>query len=72
MKTNDPIFISYRRDDSLGSTGRLYDRLVEHFGADSVFIDVDGIAPGEDFIDAIEQAVGKCEIFDCGYWKTMA
>ncbi|HET9276903.1 MAG TPA: tetratricopeptide repeat protein [Flavitalea sp.] len=62
MKTNDPIFISYRRDDSLGSTGRLYDRLVEHFGADSVFIDVDGIAPGEDFIDAMEQAVGKCEI----------
>jgi len=47
MKTNDPIFISYRCDDSLGATGRLYQRLVEDFGADSVFIEVDGIAPGE-------------------------
>jgi hypothetical protein len=37
-------------------------RFSRTFRSDSVFIDVDGIAPGEDFIDAMEQAVGKCEI----------
>ena len=48
------IFISYRRDDSAGYAGRLYDRLVAHFGADIVFMDVEGIEPGTDFVKAIE------------------
>jgi TIR domain len=56
------IFISYRRSDSLGSTGRLYDRLLEHFGPDRIFMDVDTIAPGVDFVDAIEEAVSKCDV----------
>src|SRR2546423_634404 len=56
------IFISYRREDSLGSTGRLYDRLLNHFSQSQIFIDVDTIAPGEDFVEAIEHAVAKCNI----------
>ena len=32
------IFISYRRDDSAGHAGRLYDDLTGHFGPDRVFI----------------------------------
>jgi hypothetical protein len=40
------IFISYRRDDSGGWEGRLYDRLSQHFGRDNVFMDIDTIEPG--------------------------
>ena len=58
----DGIFISYRRDDSAGYAGRLYDRLVAHFGAERVFMDVEGIEPGLDFVVAIEEAVGSCRV----------
>jgi len=58
----DGIFISYRRDDSAGYAGRLYDRLVAHFGADRVFMDVEGIEPGTDFVVAIEKAVASCRV----------
>jgi hypothetical protein len=34
------IFISYRRDDSEGQAGRLYDDLIRQFGEGSVFMDV--------------------------------
>lgn len=56
------IFVSYRRDDSAGHAGRLADRLVEHFGRDRIFVDIDSIAAGEDFVTVIENAVGSCEI----------
>lgn len=56
------IFISYRRDDSEGQTGRLFDDLVAQFGQDSVFMDVVGIAPGRDFRRAIDEQVATCGI----------
>jgi hypothetical protein len=56
------IFVSYRRDDSSGHAGRLFDRLVHHFGKDRIFMDIDNIEPGEDFVTVIENAVGSCEI----------
>ena len=37
------IFLSYRREDSAGVAGRIYDRLPHHFGPDSVFIDIDSV-----------------------------
>jgi WD40 repeat protein len=55
------IFISYRREDTSATAGRLYDRLEARFGTDSVFMDVDSIAPGYDFAEAIESAVGSCQ-----------
>lgn len=58
----DGIFISYRRDDSAGYAGRLYDRLVPRFGAARVFMDVEGIELGADFVTAIEDAVGSCRV----------
>ena len=58
----DGIFISYRRDDSAGYAGRLYDRLAAHFGVERVFMDVEGIEPGLDFVVAIEEAVGSCRV----------
>jgi hypothetical protein len=56
------IFISYRREDAAGHAGRLFDRLAQHFGRDQVFMDVAGIDPGVDFVEAIEQAVGSCNV----------
>lgn len=56
------IFISYRRDDSAGHAGRLYDRLRGHFGAERVFMDVTGIEAGTDFVEAIDTAVGGCDV----------
>lgn len=43
------IFISYRRADTQAATGRIREKLVERFGAETVFMDVDSIPPGEDF-----------------------
>jgi hypothetical protein len=56
----DGIFISYRREESAGVAGRLYDRLVARFGRARVFMDVEGIDPGTDFVEAIERAVSSC------------
>lgn len=56
------IFISYRREDSSGHAGRLFDRLVDHFGKDRIFMDIDTIEPGEDFVTVIEDAVSSCQI----------
>jgi hypothetical protein len=56
------IFISYRRNDSAGYAGRLFDILTKHFGAKNVFMDIDTIAPGKDFRTVIADAVGKCDV----------
>lgn len=51
------IFLSYRRADSASATGRLADRLEEHFGAARVFRDHASIAAGDDFAAAIRRAI---------------
>ncbi len=56
------IFISYRRYDSAGHAGRLFDRLHQQFGRDQVFMDVAGIEPGVDFAEVIDQAIGSCDV----------
>lgn len=56
------IFISYRRDDSEGQAGRLFDDLSERFGRDSVFMDVAGIAKGRDFRRVIDQHISSCSV----------
>jgi hypothetical protein len=55
------VFISYRREDSPGHAGRIFDRLRTRLGSDLVFMDVDAIEPGADFGAAIESAVGSCD-----------
>jgi hypothetical protein len=57
------IFISYRRADSADVAGRIYDRLVMHFGELAIFKDVDSIPLGIDFKEHLEKAVGECKIF---------
>ena len=51
------IFISYRRNDSATSAGRIYDHLINHFGQGQVFMDVDTIRPGLNFVEVVEQAL---------------
>jgi hypothetical protein len=55
------IFISYRREDSSASAGRLYDRLLACLPKNQIFIDVD-LDPGIDFFQAIEASVGSCDV----------
>ena len=55
------MFLNYRREDTAPYAGRLYDRLVAHFGRDKVFIDIDQIQPGEDFVEAIHAKVEACD-----------
>ncbi|HEX2043130.1 MAG TPA: protein kinase [Acidimicrobiales bacterium] len=57
------IFLSYRRDDTAGYAGRLYDRLLTKFGTASIFRDIDSIQPGVDFVAAIDEAVRSCDAF---------
>ena len=56
------IFISYRRDDTSGYAGRLCDRIRKEFGRENVFIDVDTLRPGDDFVDAINNSLEKCDL----------
>ena len=56
------VFISYRRQESSGLAGRLYDRLAAHLGQDQIFMDVDRIELGVDFAEVITQAVSACEV----------
>jgi len=55
------VLISYRRDDSAAYAGRLFDRLSDSFGPDNIFIDIDAIKPGQDFVQTIGQSVIACD-----------
>jgi hypothetical protein len=56
------VFISYRRDDSAGHAGRVHDRLEREFGADLLFMDVDTIPLGANFIKVLRDGVAKCDV----------
>jgi hypothetical protein len=56
------IFISYRRDDSSGDSGRIYDRLETKYGRENVFKDVDAIPLGVDFRRVLTDEVAKCDV----------
>jgi len=55
------IFINYRRGDEPGFTQALLGRLEQAFPADRLFIDVDNIPPGEDFVRMLEAQVAQCD-----------
>jgi hypothetical protein len=56
------IFLSYRRDDSAGQSGRIRDRLVRDFGNDYLFMDVDGIPLGTNFVKRLNDEVAGCDV----------
>src|SRR5262252_9918975 len=57
------IFINYRRDDSMSTAGRLHDRLAQTFGRKNLFMDVDHIPAGVDFVDFLRSQVAACDVF---------
>jgi hypothetical protein len=56
------IFINYRRGDDPGNTGRLFDQLEGVFPRDQLFMDVDSIPPGRNFVRFLEQQVAQCDV----------
>jgi len=56
------IFINYRRDDSIGTAGRLHDRLAQTFGQKNIFMDVDSIPAGVDFVADLNSQVAACDV----------
>jgi hypothetical protein len=58
----ESIFISYRRQDTAAYAGRIYDRLAAKYGEHNVFMDIDRIEPGQDFVDAINHSVAEAGV----------
>jgi hypothetical protein len=47
------LFICYRRDDTPDAAGRLHDNLANAYGAARVFMDVDNVPLGADFVEHV-------------------
>jgi hypothetical protein len=56
------IFICYRRSDSEAYADRLSWELMRRFGKQRIFMDIDTIRPGEDFLEVIEKAISSCDV----------
>jgi uncharacterized protein YecT (DUF1311 family) len=55
------IFINYRREDAAGEAGRLFDHLAKSFSG-SLFMDVDAMKPGIDFVKQLDTQVSQCHV----------
>lgn len=67
------IFLNYRREDTAGHAGRLFDRLNWRFPG-RVFRDVTGLAYGFDFAKEIERKLADCDVLIVvigKYWLTL-
>jgi hypothetical protein len=62
MRAGGKIFISYRRQDSDESAGRIRDWLTQpkRVPAGNLFMDVHDVAPGANFVEAVERAITQC------------
>ena len=56
------VFISYRRGDTAGEARALYNELTSRIGEESVFMDVDDIALGRDFRQALRERLAACDL----------
>jgi hypothetical protein len=56
------VFVSYRRDDSSGHAGRLFDHLSHAFGEDGVFMDVDDIRRGDTFAETLNERLRQSDV----------
>jgi hypothetical protein len=61
-RSSNTIVICYRRGDSAGSAGRLYDNLCHHFGKSKVFMDVDAIPAGAEFVEYIVGVISNSDV----------
>ena len=56
------IFINYRRDDTQGVAGRLFDHLALKYSRSELFMDLDAMKPGLDFIKQLDSQVSQCHV----------
>jgi formylglycine-generating enzyme required for sulfatase activity len=56
------VFISYRRDDAKWQAREIYRALTNVLPSDHVFMDIDSIPPGADFVEILEGWVDQCNI----------
>jgi len=56
------VFISYRRDDARWQAREIFRSLTQVLPRDHVFMDIDSIPPGADFVDVLEGWVDQCDI----------
>ena len=56
------IFINYRRDDTPGVAGRLFDHLAAKYSRQELFMDVDAMKPGIDFAKQLDIQVSACHV----------
>jgi TIR domain len=54
------IFLSYRRDDAAHFAGRLVDSISRGLPGVKMFIDVDSISPGADFVKVMQEQLASC------------
>jgi hypothetical protein len=55
------LFVCYRRVDAQGEAGRLTDRLVDAYGSERVFMDIDSVPLGIDFGTFVTQEIHRCK-----------
>ena len=58
----ETAFISYRRQDSAGYSRALYNELAQHFDAAQIFMDVDDIPLGTDFVQILKRNLQDCKV----------
>lgn len=59
-RLSSKLFLCYRREDTQDSAGRLHDRLVDVYGLERVFMDIDSVPLGIDFVEHVTEQIGKC------------
>jgi len=56
------IFINYRHSNAAFAAGRIRDHLVPTFGLDNLFMDVDNIPLGANFVVVLGEKVAECDV----------
>jgi hypothetical protein len=71
-KSSRALFISYRRQDSRETVGRMHDHLRQSFEEARLFLDVERQAAGEDYRIAIRRALERADLVLAGHRHTLA
>ena len=53
------LFICYRRDDASDAAGRLRDHLAVQYSSEGVFMDIDSVPLGIDFVEHVTEQIGS-------------
>jgi hypothetical protein len=56
------VFISYRREDSKWPARQMFEAFLRRVPHGQVFMDIDSIPPGADFVEILQDQVTQCEI----------